>query len=80
MKTIFTIILSILALNIFAIELDGIKFDDKVKAGNKELVLNGIGIRKATIFKVKVYYGGLYLEQKSSDHNAILNSASPKQI
>lgn len=80
MKTIFTIILSILALNLFAIELDGIKFDDKVKAGNKELVLNGIGIRKATIFKVKVYYGGLYLEQKSSDHNAILNSASPKQI
>ena len=80
MKTIFTVIFSLLALNVFAAELDGIKFDDKVKVGTKELVLNGIGIRKATIFKVKVYYGGLYLEQKTSDHNAVLNSASPKQI
>lgn len=80
MKTIFTLIISLFALNIFSAELDGIKFDDKVKVGNTELVLNGIGIRKATIFKVKVYYGGLYLEKKTTDHNAVLSSVTPKQI
>jgi hypothetical protein len=80
MKSIFTLIISLFALNILAAELDGIKFDDKVKIGNKELILNGIGIRKATIFKVKVYYGGLYLEQKSTDHNVVLNSQTNKQI
>ena len=80
MKNIFVLILSLLFINAFAVELDGIKFDDKVKLENKDLVLNGIGIRKATIFKVKVYYGGLYVENKTSDYNAILNSVAPKQI
>lgn len=64
----------------FAAEKDGIYFSDKVTVEGKELVLNGIGIRKATIFKVKVYYGGLYLEQKSKDPAVFLNSAGPKQI
>ena len=53
---------------------------DKVTVDGKELILNGIGIRKATIFKVKVYYGGLYLDQKSKDPATFLNSAMPKQI
>ena len=64
----------------FGMEKDGISFADKITVEGKELVLNGIGIRKATIFKVKVYYGGLYLEQKSKDAATFLNSAGPKQI
>lgn len=74
---IFTIALS---LNLSAATLDGISFADKATVDGKELVLNGIGIRKATIFKVKVYYGALYLDQKSKDSNAFLASNSPKQI
>jgi hypothetical protein len=46
----------------------------------KTLVLNGVGIRKATIFRVKVYNGALYLEKKSSDPEAILNSPELKVI
>lgn len=80
MKKIFVLILSLLFINAFAAELDSIKFEDKIKLDNKDLVLNGIGIRKATIFKVKVYYGGLYVENKSTDYNTILNSVGPKQI
>jgi hypothetical protein len=80
MKKIFALVLTLLCINVFAAELDGIKFDDKIKVGNTDLTLNGIGIRKATIFKVKVYYGGFYLEQKSNDYNAILNAATTKQI
>jgi hypothetical protein len=59
---------------------DGIFFSDKVTVDGKDLVLNGIGIRRATIFKFKVYYGGLYIEHKSNDPASFLNSKSPKQI
>ena len=45
-----------------------------------DLVLNGIGIRKATFLKIKVYYGALYIEQKTKDANAFLATAAPKQI
>lgn len=80
MKTLIAIIVTLLSLNLFAAELDGIKFDDKVKIENKELTLNGIGIRKATILKIKVYYGALYLEAKTKDPAAFLSTTSPKQI
>lgn len=46
----------------------------------KELVLNGTGIRKATLFKVHVYEASLYLTNKSSDANAILASSEPKKM
>lgn len=74
---IFILLVSSVA---FSAEKDGITFADKITVEGKKLVLNGIGIRKATIFKVKVYYGGLYLEQKSKDAATFLNSAGPKQI
>lgn len=80
MKSLIIILIALMSFNILSAELDGIKFEDKIKLENKDLILNGIGIRKATIFKVKVYYGGLYIEQKSTDFNTFLNSTAPKQI
>lgn len=79
MKYFFTLLLLISSIT-FAAEKDGISFSDKVTVEGKDLILNGIGIRKATIFKVKVYYGGLYLDQKTKDPATFLNSASSKQI
>ena len=46
----------------------------KVMVGKTNLVLNGIGLRKATFFSVKVYVAGLYLPQKSVDAKKILNT------
>src|SRR5262245_1552058 len=43
------------------------KFPDMVKAGDADLQLNGLGIRKATLLAVKVYVAGLYVPQTSSD-------------
>lgn len=80
MKALIAIFAIFVSLNAFSAERDGIKFEDKVKVENKELVLNGIGIRKATILKIKVYYGALYLETKSKDPKAFIASTSPKQI
>lgn len=80
MKTLIALFAVLASLNVFSAELDGIKFDDKVKVDNKELTLNGIGIRKATILKIKVYYGALYLESKTNEPSAFLSTNSPKQI
>lgn len=43
-------------------EVAGIRFEDKASLGDKELVLNGAGVR--TRFVVKVYAMGLYVPEK----------------
>jgi len=59
---------------------EDVQFADSVKVGGTDLVLNGMGIRKATMFAVKVYVAGLYLPQKSSDANAILAANTPWEL
>lgn len=58
----------------------GVQVPDSVKAGDTELVLNGLGIRKATFLNVKVYVAGLYLPQKSGDAGQILGTDQPWQL
>jgi hypothetical protein len=53
---------------------------DTVAVAGKTLILNGLGIRQATVFKVDVYVAGLYLSQRSSDPAAILRANEPKRI
>jgi len=45
----------------------GVTMPDQVTVGDKTLVLNGMGLREATILKVDVYVAGLYVEQPSSN-------------
>jgi Chalcone isomerase-like len=80
MAKIIGLILVLFTLSLNAATLDNITFADKVNIEGKELVLNGIGIRKATFLKIKVYYGALYLEQKTNNAAAFLSTAAPKQI
>jgi hypothetical protein len=61
-----------------AASLAGVTLPDTEQVGNTKLVLNGLGLR--TKFVVKVYVAGLYLQQKSSDANAIIKSDAPKKI
>jgi len=63
-----------------AAECIGVQVPDSVKAGDTELVLNGLGIRKATFLNVKVYVAGLYLPQKSGDAGQILGADQPWQL
>jgi hypothetical protein len=51
---------------------------DQATVGSKTVVLNGLGLRTATVFKVKVI--GLYLESKSNDAEAIIASSGNKRI
>ncbi|MBK24221.1 MAG: hypothetical protein CME70_09500 [Halobacteriovorax sp.] len=70
----------LLSLNINAATLDKVTMPDSVNVKGKDLVLNGLGTRKATWLRVKVYVGGLYLEKKSKDPQTILNSNGVKYI
>lgn len=69
-----------IAISSNAFEYKGVKFEDKIKVEGKELVLNGVGIRKATFFKVKVYVAGLYTEKKETDPAKVLALPGPKEI
>jgi hypothetical protein len=59
-------------------ELAGVTLPDTLKAGEKTLKLNGLGLRKKAVFKV--YVGGLYLESPSKDAGAILMADQAKAI
>jgi hypothetical protein len=63
--------------DLHAASLAGVNLPDTVQVGGKTLMLNGLGLR--TKFVVKVYVAGLYLEQKSTDANAILKADAPKR-
>ena len=65
-------------LDVSAATLAGVSLPDTAQVGSTRLVLNGLGLRKK--FVVKVYVAGLYLEQKSSDAEAILGAEAPKRI
>ncbi len=76
----FTVLVFLAAstFTLYAGTLAGVTLPDTAQVGGKTLVLNGMGIR--TKYIVKVYIAGLYLEQKSSDANAIIKADAPKQI
>ncbi len=59
-------------------EIGGVNLPDTAMAGNKNLVLNGAGLRKKTF--VKVYAAGLYLEQKNNDAKKITEADQPMAI
>jgi hypothetical protein len=80
MKILVCISLVFLSLHPSAKVVEGLDFSDKLTIEKNELHLNGIGIRKATWFKVKVYVGGLYLKKKSNDVTSILGQDYPKFI
>ena len=65
-----------------AMEKQGKKFADSLKSGDKELVLNGLCLRKVHKFgiPIKVYVGGLYVAKKASDASELLASPNPKVV
>ena len=80
MKVTLVLLAVVLVLPATAGQLEGVKLPDQVTVSGRTLVLNGLGLREATVLMVNVYVAGLYLEAKSSDPAAILEPAQPKQI
>ncbi len=80
MKTLTVLFLVGITLSLQAKEIAGVKFSDTVNVGRANLTLNGVGLRTATIFSVKVYAAGLYLAQPSHDAEKIMEAQWPVQL
>ena len=76
-SSIFAILLA-LTISAQALEVKGVKIDETAQVGSSTLVLNGAGLRTKMMFKV--YAGALYLPQKQSDANAVINDHGNKRI
>ena len=61
-----------------AVDVAGVKFEDKLKLGGSELTLNGAGLRSKVFFKV--YAIGLYLPEKKSGAEDVLGTRGPRRI
>jgi Chalcone isomerase-like len=59
---------------------DGVSFPEHIQAGGRTLTLNGLGLRKATVFGIKVYVGALYVTQPTADAAAILSAKEPAEM
>jgi hypothetical protein len=79
-RTALTLAFLSLAATAHAASKSGVTVPDTVSVEGKNLVLNGLGVREATVFNVDVYVAALYLEAKSSDANAILNTDAVRRI
>ena len=63
-----------------AATLEGVTLPDDYTIDGQKLVLNGIGLRTLTVFRIRVYVAGLYLSKPSHDARQILASRGPKVI
>ena len=77
-KFILTTLFFVLTLSANALEIKGVKVDEKVQVGGNALVLNGAGIRTKMVFKV--YVAALYLAQKQAEANAVINDTGNKRV
>ncbi len=81
---ILTPVLACLALLIappaYAAKKEGVTMPDTIEVAGQKLVLNGLGVREATVFNVNVYVAGLYLPQKVTSPMVILATDQPWRI
>jgi hypothetical protein len=61
-------------------ECEGVSMPDQVVVDGSKLLLNGMGLREATVFNVNVYVAGLYLLKRSNDGEKVAAAEEPKQI
>ena len=61
-----------------ALEVEGFRFENSIRLGGADLVLNGVGVRRR--FFVPVYVGALYVPQRSSDPEVLLSQRGPRRM
>lgn len=80
MKKILIMGFLILASLTQAAKIEDLTFPDSLLINGQTLKLNGLGLRKATVFKVKVYAAALYISEPSKNADAIIKSHTPKVL
>lgn len=79
-KTLLSLSLSMVLGVASAKECKGVDFPEQIQVNGRSLALNGLGLRLATVFKVKVYVAALYVPTPSSDAASILGTDTAKQM
>lgn len=59
-------------------EVEGFRFDEVIRLGGVDLVLNGIGVRRR--FYLPIYVAALYVPQRSSDPEVLLSQSGPRRM
>lgn len=59
---------------------EGISLPEKIQSLGETLVLNGLGMRRATFLKVHVYVGGLYLSAPTRNAAEALKPSRSKEL
>ena len=67
-----------LSVPLLAATLADVTLPDTMTVGNQTLVLNGMGLR--TKMFMKIYVGGLYVEKKTGDANAVIQVDATKRV
>jgi hypothetical protein len=79
MKNLMIALAAVLTLNLaHAVEVAGVRFDDKVRLGSSDVVANGAGLRKKAFFKV--YAMALYLPEKQGEAEGVLGGKGSKRV
>jgi hypothetical protein len=63
-----------------AAELDGVAMSDVLQVAGGEMRLNGIGLRTYSFLGIPIYVAGLYLERRTDNSDAILQSPDRKLL
>jgi len=61
-------------------ECEGVDLPNAVRVDGQRLLLNGMGVREATVFNVNVYVAGLYTEARSRSANDLLEMSTRKRL
>jgi hypothetical protein len=79
-RSSFLFLALLFPLVVSAAQIDGIQFDERKTVQGQEMVLNGVGLRRATALKVKGYAGALYVPQPTHSGEQVLDAQTPKQF
>jgi Chalcone isomerase-like len=63
-----------------AVELDGVAMPEAQTVAGARLALNGLALRTYSFLRVHIYVAALYLEHRTSDAKAILDSGQTKLL
>lgn len=80
LSMLLTVALAVSPAAAWARQCAGVTFPEQVVVDAKPLLLNGMGLREATVLNIDVYVAGLYLETRSKDGKAIAASEQLKQL
>jgi hypothetical protein len=79
MKNLLTLVFGLLlGWNASALEIEGVRLDDKAQLGEVSLQLNGAGLR--TRLFLNIYVGALYLPQKQTSADAIITDEHERRV